>query len=513
MLMAPARLSLRLRVSRHRKAPRMTTALLLQNARLLTGTSGPGTGPEVDILISGGKVVAVGNTADAGVTPDDVVDLEGRWVMPGLWDHHVHFTQWAILRRRLDLSGARSAAAAGQIVAARYRAEMERYEPLIGFGYRDAMWDDEPTAQLLDDVVPDRPVVMLSGDMHACWVNTAARDRYGLPHAGVIREQAAFDLQIRLEKAAPGDEDLAISDAAVVAASRGVVGIVDLEMGTNLEGWTERMSRGLHALRVTSGFYPPEFDERIASGWRHGSVVPGTNGLLTIGPLKFLTDGSLNTRTAYCHEPYLGGDNRGELVIGPEETTAYLARATEHGFHVAVHAIGDAAVTHALDAFAATGAKGTIEHAQLVADNDIARFAELGVAASVQPSHLWDDRDPTERIWSDRAERAFPLAALHAAGARLLLGSDAPVSPLNPWQGIAAAVHRSGDHREPWHQEHALTRDQALIGSAGSVQVTPDMVADLIVIEADPRTCVHSALVSMPVVATLLQGHFTHRTI
>lgn len=491
----------------------MMTVLLLRNARLLSGSGVPGEDKEVDILIQRGHVVAVGDTADAGLTPDEVVDLEGRWVMPGLWDHHVHFTQWAILRRRLDLSGARSAAAAGQIVAARHRAEMERYEPLIGYGYRDAMWDDEPTAQLLDDVVPDRPVVMLSGDMHACWVNTAARERYGLHTAGVLREQAAFDLQIRLEKAAPGDEDLAISDAAVVAASRGVVGIVDLEMGNNLAGWTERMSRGLHALRVTSGFYPPQLDERIEAGWHTGAVVPGTNDLLTIGPLKFLTDGSLNTRTAYCHEPYIGGDNRGELVIPPEETRAYLRRAVEHGFNVAVHAIGDAAVTHALDAFEATGATGTIEHAQLVSDADIPRFAQLGVAASVQPSHLWDDRDPTERIWPDRAGRAFPLGALHTAGARLLLGSDAPVSPLNPWQGIAAAIHRSGDHREPWHQEHALTREQALIGTAGSLGIIAGMVADLIVIEANPRTCVHSALVSMPVVATLLQGHFTHRTL
>lgn len=491
----------------------MMTVLLLRNARLLTGAGVPGDAAEVDILIHRGQVIAVGSTADAGLTPDEVVDLEGRWVMPGLWDHHVHFTQWAILRRRLDLSGARSAAAAGQIIAARYRAEMERYEPLIGYGFRDAMWDDEPTTELLDAVVPDRPVVMLSGDMHACWVNTAARNRYGLSHAGVLREQAAFDLQMRLEKAAPGDENLAISDAAVVAASRGVVGIVDLEMGNNLVGWTERMSRGLHALRVTSGFYPAQLDERIEAGWRNDSIVPGTNDLLKVGPLKFLTDGSLNTRTAYCHEPYLGGDNRGELVIGPEETTALLKRATEHGFHGAVHAIGDAAVTHALDAFAATGAKGTIEHAQLVSDSDIARFGRLGIAASVQPSHLWDDRDPTEKIWPDRAERAFPLSALHAAGARLLLGSDAPVSPLNPWQGIAAATHRSGDHREPWHQHHALTREQALIGTAGTVKVSAGMVADLIVIEADPRTCVHSALVSMPVAATLLQGRFTHRTI
>lgn len=485
------------------------TDLLLRNARLLSHDAA------VDIAIHDGVVANIVTASGAGANgpASEVLDLEGRWVTPGLWDHHVHFTQWAIVRRRLDLSGARSAAAAAQIIAARMSAEIEMLEPIIGYGYRDAMWEDEATAEVLDQVAPHRPVVILSGDMHACWVNTAARDRYGLPNAGVLREDDAFALQMRLEKAAPGDEDLAISEAAVAAASRGIVGIVDLEMAHNLAGWTERMSRGLHALRVHSGFYPAELEERIASGWRTGDEVPGTSGLLTIGPLKIITDGSLNTRTAYCHEPYPGRDTRGVLTVSPEQSEALLARARRQGFGAAVHAIGDAAVTHALDAFERTGATGTIEHAQLVRRDDLARFGALGVVASVQPEHLWDDRDPTERIWPDRADRAFPLAALRDAGAQLRLGSDAPVAPLDPWRAIAAAVHRSADEREPWHPEHALTREQALAASAGTLHVTQGSVADLAVLEADPLHCVSSALVRMPVAATLLAGHFTHRMI
>lgn len=485
------------------------TDLLLRNARLLDREA------LVDIAIHAGVVSRISPAAELGSAGPgwEVLDLEGRWVSPGLWDHHVHFTQWAIVRRRLDLSRARSAAAAAQIIAARMVAEIEMHEPIIGYGYRDAMWEDEATAEVLDAVAPRRPVVVLSGDMHACWVNTAARNRYGLPEAGVLREDDAFALQMRLEKAAPGDEDLAISEAAVAAASRGVVGIVDLEMAHNLAGWTERMTRGLHALRVHSGFYPAEFDERIESGWRTGDEVPGTAGLLTIGPLKIITDGSLNTRTAYCHDPYPGRDNRGVLTVSPAQTEALLTRAQDHGFSAAVHAIGDAAVTHALDAFARTGARGTIEHAQLVREDDLARFAQLGVVASVQPEHLWDDRDPTERIWPDRAERAFPLGALRDAGAQLRLGSDAPVAPLDPWRAIAAAVHRSGDEREPWHPEHALTREQALLASAGTLSVTEGAPADLVVLEADPLHCVASALIRMPVAATLVAGRFTHRTL
>ncbi len=485
------------------------TDLLLRHARLL------GSDSLVDISVHDGTIARI-TPADAGDSTGsakEVLDLEGRWVAPGLWDHHVHFTQWAIVRRRLDLSGARSAAAAAQIIAARMVAEIEMYEPIIGYGYRDAMWEDEPTAQVLDDVAPHRPVVVLSGDMHACWVNTAARDRYGLPEAGVLREDDAFALQMRLEKAAPGDEDLAISEAAVAAASRGVVGIVDLEMAQNLAGWTERMTRGLHALRVESGFYPAELDERIEAGWRTGDIVPGTSGLLTIGPLKIISDGSLNTRTAYCHEHYPGRDTRGVLTVTPEQTETLLTRARAHGFAVAVHAIGDAAVTHALDAFERTGAEGTIEHAQLVRDADLPRFAQLGVAASVQPEHLWDDRDPTELIWPDRAERAFPFGGLRDAGAELRLGSDAPVAPLDPWRAISAAIHRSADQRDPWHPQHALTRGQALTAAAGSLTVNQGDPADLVVLDADPLHCVSSALLRMPVAATLVAGRFTHRTL
>ncbi|WP_234983443.1 amidohydrolase [Demequina sp. NBRC 110053] len=479
--------------------------LLLTNARMIAGAR------PTAIRVRDGLVV----DRDAEGRPDEVVDLEGRWVMPGLWDHHVHFTQWAIVRRRLDLSAATSAAGAAQIVAARLRAEISMHEPLIGYGYRDAMWDDEATAAALDEVAPRRPVVILSGDMHACWVNTAARDRYGLPTAGVLREDDAFGLQMRLERAAPGDEDLAITEAAVAAAARGVVGIVDLEMAHNLAGWTERMSRGLYALRVRSGFYPAELDERIEAGWRTGDTVPGTGGLLTIGPLKLITDGSLNTRTAYCHDHYLPlRDTRGVLTVSPELCETLLERATAHGFTVAVHAIGDAAVTHALDAFAATGAQGTIEHAQLVSDDDLARFADLGVAASVQPEHLWDDRDATERFWPDRASRAFPFAALLHSGARLLLGSDAPVAPLDPWRGIAASVHRSADDREPWHPQHSLERREALEAAVGgSVELHDGRVADLAVVDADPLTCDLDELQRMPVAATMTGGVFTHRAL
>jgi predicted amidohydrolase YtcJ len=266
-------------------------------------------------------------------------------------------------------------------------------------------------------------------------------------------------------------------------------------------------------------------DGPIARGLRSGDVVPGTGGLLTMGPLKVVTDGSLNTRTAYCHDPYpgLGGEHRcGVLLVPPDELEPLLRRAAAHGLDAAVHAIGDRANELVLDAFARsgftqTGVVGRIEHAQLLRDPDPARFAALGVVASVQPAHVLDDRDVADRLWHGRTRRAFAYRALLDAGVRLALGSDAPVAPLDPWLAIAAAVHRSGDDRPSWHPEQEIPLSAALAASAGpDGPVTVGRRADLCVVDLDPAgPDLHRAdaatLRAMPVAGTLLGGRWTHR--
>ncbi|MEO6584721.1 MAG: amidohydrolase family protein, partial [Knoellia sp.] len=211
-----------------------------------------------------------------------------------------------------------------------------------------------------------------------------------------------------------------------------------------------------------------------------------------MGPLKIISDGSLNTRTAFCNDPYVGDDvldfPRGRANNSPQELADLLAQATAHGLDVAVHAIGDAAVGIALDAFESTRAHGSIEHAQLVAPADVARMGRLGVVASVQPVHLLDDRDVTQQCWPDRADRCFPLRSMLDAGVALALGSDAPVAPLDPWEAMAAAVHRTGDDREEWNAAETITVAQALAGSVdGAPTVGVGSLADLVLLDADPR--------------------------
>jgi predicted amidohydrolase YtcJ len=487
-------------------------SLALRGARL-PGHDGP-----VDLLVEDGRIASITPAGQGAVeTPAgaEPFAVDGRWVVPGLWDNHVHFTQWARTSRRIDVSDADSAAHAARLVAEAAAALDD--DVIVGFGFHAARWPDAPTKDLLDSAAAGRPVVLIAGDLHACWLSSAAADRFA-SHSdeAVLREDAAFSVIAALESRDEPDLDAWALEAASRASERGVVGIVDLEMAWNLETWSRRIRDGHDRLRVEFGTYTRDLGRLIELGLRTSDVVDGTHGLLSVGPFKIITDGSLNTRTAYCFDPYPGSAGSahpfGMLTVPTAELIELMTIASAAGIEPAVHAIGDRANHLALDAFEEVGCTGRIEHAQLVANDDIARFARLGVTASVQPEHAMDDRDVADELWAGRTGRAFPLAALHRAGVRLAFGSDAPVARLDPWLSIASAVARSRGDREPWHPENAVSRQVALAASARSTVSVGD-VADLAVLERDPLACTLAELRRMPVAATLLGGRFTHTTL
>ncbi|WFR68484.1 amidohydrolase family protein [Curtobacterium flaccumfaciens] len=252
----------------------------------------------------------------------------------------------------------------------------------------------------------------------------------------------------------------------------------------------------------------------LARALRTGDVVPGTRGLLAMGPFKVITDGSLGTRTAAVVDAYGEVGGRGVLTWPLEDVVPMVRRAVDAGLVPAVHAIGDRANTLALDVFETVGTRGTIEHAQLLADDDFERFARLGVAASVQPEHAMDDRDIADRYWAGSTDRAFAFASLDRAGARLLLGSDAPVAPLDPWVSMAAAVGRDRDGRPAWHPSERLSALSAWRGSTdGRVGVAVGDVADLVLVSDDPLASSSTSLRSMQVLATTVEGRFTYREV
>lgn len=327
-----------------------------------------------------------------------------------MWDEHVHFTQWALTRRRLDVSAPATAAAAAELVRRQIdTAGAPSDGPLVGYGFRDGLWPDSPSARMLDEAGQRAAVVLVSADLHCVWISTTAAQQLGtdIDATGLLREEAAFRVNGKLTEVPDDLLDAWAGEAAAAAAARGVVGIVDLEMDWNPAVWARRVGLGIAPLRFETGFYTPHLDRAVAAGLSTGTPIDGGAGLVLAGPFEILIDGSLNTRTAYCFDPYPEGSH-GMLTVQPAELLALMRRAAAAGITSAVHAIGDRANSLALDAFAALGRPGRIEHAQLVAPQDLSRFAALGVVASVQPAHAPADRDVADRHWHGRTGAALP---------------------------------------------------------------------------------------------------------
>ena len=495
--------------------------MLLRSVRIVELDRGE-PGAPVDLLIQNGVIAGVGARLDrpAGV---DEIDGAGRWAIPGLWDAHVHAAQWVRTARMVPLADATRAEDVLAAIEATVRASSGA-GVVLGFGYRSAGWPCTGTVAELDAVSAGRPVVLVSGDAHNGWLNSRAFELFGVPaHTGPVSENEWFELLRRLDElpgAAPAPSDFV--EPVDGLAARGVTGLVDFEFGNSFADWPERFAAGVGPLRVRCATYPHQLDRVIALGLRSGDALPGTDALAVMGPLKIISDGSLGSRTAWTHEPYADGPATPEHPCGQanyslDDLVDLLGTASRAGLEVAVHAIGDRANSVALDAFAATGARGSIEHAQLIGPGDVRRMAGLGVRASVQPAHLLDDRDLTEQVWGERAALAFPLRSLHDAGVELRLGSDAPVAPLDPWLAIACAVHRSGDERPGWHAEQSLTPREALAASVDGRRLVAGDPGDVVLLDVDPLALhddpaeTATGLRGMQSALTVCAGRMTHR--
>ncbi len=470
----------------------------------------PVSGP-LDILVDGDRIADI---APAGAlrAAGPVWDAEGRWAVPGLWDHHVHVNPWALFSSRVDVSSATGAREVGARMAA---VAPDHRGIRIGVGMRDGLWRRRPALSEFDEATGSVPTYVIGADLHCVLLNSAAARREGIavPDDGMLRETEAFRVHASLDAISDDELDAAVAAAAARAASQGIVGVVDFDMAWNIGAWQRRGAAGFDSWRVRAGVYPQHLDKAIAQGWTSGGTLHDS-GLLEVGSLKVITDGSLGTRTAACSVAYPSGGH-GELTVQPDELVDLLLRATGAGFSVAVHAIGDVANTRALDAFALSGAYGSLEHAQLVARTDLPRFARLEVTASVQPQHAVDDRELARHEWAGQRAAAYPLRSLVDAGANLTLGSDAPVAPLDPWGAIATAVGRSRPGEPGPQDAEGIDATTALAassehGSRTAPELLPGALADIAFCDADPFVAEVEHLRSMTVGATMLGGRFTH---
>ena len=487
------------------------TSFVLRSARVVDMAPGRGHGPEpVDVRVQNGRVVEVGRDLDrpAGV-PEHAA--AGRWLVPGLWDQHVHLTQWAMTSGRLDLAATRSVEEALALVVDRLRERPD--VPVVGWGHRSATWSRPPTVAELDLVSGDRPVALISGDGHHAWLNTAALDALRLPRReDVVAESEWFSAFPRLtELVGPAHSGPAAVERVLrAAAARGVVGVVDLEFGLSPADWVAR-APGL--LRIRTGTYPDTLEEYLAAGLRTGDPLPGGDGLLTMGPLKIISDGALNTRTAWCCAPYVDAPGSGAANLDPAElrdADGPCPPPRPRGGHPRHRRRRCAPGAGGVRRHRGTG----IDRAR-PADDPRGRAAPGGARLAGQRAA----GAPARRPRRHRAVLAGPggsllqLRSMLDAGVQLALGSDAPVSPLDPWLAMAAAVHRSADDRPAWHPEQALTSREALAASVDGVgTVHAGAPGDLVLLDADPLdpsgTPADQAarLRSMPVAATWVAG-------
>jgi predicted amidohydrolase YtcJ len=481
------------------------------------------------LAIAGGTIAGGVGVHETALASPEVLDLGGRVVLPGFTDSHVHFPTWALAQNEVKLDACDSLEDALRRIEAAPAPADDRW--LRGYGWRSGDWQPqrEPTREDLDAITGERPAAMIAKDYHSIWLNSAAlaraggdlevaggvveRDDAGEP-TGVLREEAAWRFKERY-MTLPDDEYLeAMRTGIRLANQRGVTAVHDKDgwLGA-LRLWQQLEERGHLTLRVWQSIPHERLDDAVAVGLRSGFGSP----LVRLGYLKVFMDGTLGSQTAWML------DGSGVQITSGAELAEIVRRGAEAGFPVAVHAIGDRANREALDAFEETrdawaplGLRQRIEHAQLLAPEDLPRFGALGIACSVQFSHAPSDRDMADQFWSGKTDGAYAFRSLLDSGAVVANGSDAPIEELDPLAGIRAGVRRTIDAREAWHPEQSLSIEQAFRATCVAPAwlarderrrgtLVPGHAADLVVLDRDPWEDLDAQ-----VVATMVGGRWVH---
>ena len=472
-----------------------------------------------------GTILAVYHKGDKLPRAQYRVDGKGRVALPGLIDAHLHLLQLGFAALTLDLSETRSLAEA-QTKIRDYAAAHPDRPWIIGRGWNQEIWGlgRFPTAAELDAAVPDRPVWLERVDGHAGWANTLAlkaagvtaatrdpaggqivRGAGGAP-AGVLVDNASGLVGRIVPAPRAEDRDLALATAQDLLFKRGITGAAD--MGTSIEDWQAlRRAGDINRLYLRVMSYAAGTEAMALIGgsgptpWLYGDR-------LRMGGVKLYMDGALGSRGAWLKAAYADAPGTTGLPrLSDTQLGNLMSRAALDHFQIAVHAIGDRANGVVLDTVEQLNLtyqgdrRWRIEHAQILDPADIARFAKLGVIASMQPVHQTSDRQMAEaRLGVARLAGAYAWHSLLQSGAHMAFGSDAPVELPDPFAGMAAAISREGPDGQPaggWQPQERVTRAQALAGyTTGAAyagfaeqkfgRIAPGLRADFILVDTDP---------------------------
>jgi hypothetical protein len=512
-----------------------------------------GSAPAQAIAIGDGKILAVGS--DAEIAPwigeqTKQIGLGGKVVLPGLADGHLHLFGLGSRGARIDLVGTKSIAEIKDRVARAVR------EARPGAWIRGRGWDQNdwgtggrfPSARDLDAVAPATPVVLERIDGHAIWVNSAAMKAAGItaavrdPPGGKVLRSGGQPSGVFIDNAsglveafAPPPAKADLLKAALIAEREclqaGLTEVHEMGVGSaELEVLRQLDAAGDLRLRIHA--YLDGSAEDLDGLMGDGPQLPKDGRRLTVRGVKFYLDGALGSRGAALLAPYQDDPKNSGLITMDEALFEARVRSVkERGYQPATHAIGDRANRLALDVYqrvygkAALAGRPRIEHAQVLALEDLPRFGELGVVASMQPTHGTSDAPWAEaRIGPQRAQGAYAWRSLLARGATIAAGSDAPVEQVSPLLGIFAAIFRADPSAfplEPWRPEERVsplaavgmfTRGVAYAGfredRAGKIEVGFD--ADLTVLDTDPLHAGATDLLASKVALTVVGGEIAY---
>jgi predicted amidohydrolase YtcJ len=538
------------------------TELFLVNGRF--HTQDPSYPHATAVAIRDGRLWAVGGDEEirglAG-PGSRVIDLEGRLVLPGMTDAHVHFYDWSLGLRQLPLAAATSLDDVRARVARR-AGEIPPGGWILGQGWNETRWPDPrmPTRVDLDDAAPDHPVILWRNDLHLASVNSRAlklgsvtgdtpdppegiidRDEAERP-TGVLRDLAINLVSDVIPPATEGETVEAMRDGFAVLHRLGLTGVHDYRIMGGADGppafraLQRLQAAGEVGLRMWTHVPGERLDEAIALGLRTGFG----DDTLRVGHVKMFSDGGQGARTAWMLEPYEDVGHCGMPLTPMAELAEAIPKADRAGLAVAVHAIGDRANRELIAVFervlgsqaaalegrptARPAAPHRIEHVQNIRPEDVAQLARLNVVASVQPLHVIDDLPMTDISVGERARFSYPFRDMWDAGVTLALGSDCPVSDPNPLWGIHAAVtrqQRDGTPAGGWYPKQRLTVAEAVwgftmgtavvSGREGSLgSITPGKLADLAVLDRDIFAINPMEIHQAQVVMTIFDGRVVY---
>ncbi|HUE99099.1 MAG TPA: amidohydrolase family protein [Anaerolineales bacterium] len=507
---------------------------------------------ESAIVIDRERIVAVGeaNNLLPQYPNAEKQNMDGRVILPGLTDAHLHLKNYALGLQKIDCE---TDTKEGCLRCVEERVKKAKPgEWILGHGWNQNVWGIWPTATELDGIAPNNPVYLTAKSLHAAWANTAALKLASItsqtlnPQNGQIqRDDKGNATGILLETAMELVGDLIpeptiheIADAMEKAQSilwkMGLTGVHDFDRRDSFMALQQLHAQGKLKLRVLKNIPVELLDHAYELGLGAGFG----DDWLRIGSVKAFMDGALGPHTAAMFQPYIGEENnRGILNMDGEELFEHGRKAAQVGLGLTVHAIGDRANHEVLNAYeqlrnyerenSLPALRHRIEHVQILHPDDAARLGKMNIIASMQPIHATSDMFMADALWGERARFAYAWRTQLDHGARLALGSDAPVESPNPFLGLHAAVTRrradGSPSTEGWYPEQKLTMEEAwegfTLGPAYAAnmenrlgRLAPGYLADLIVLDAsqDPFTCNAEDLLTMQSSATMVGGEWVY---